>query len=186
MASICCEYAALYILRGVHNKMTTKIAFVGAKDIPKAPYIYKIFGQRPIDNYNIFQFYRATRIYDFKMYHINIQECSGVKECSMMILNEQHDIVVLCFDVNTNLNDVRFLATYLSQSYYNPHLVIMGIIIKGRRVHPLALHTLQNKLEKQHRFQSVHVLEEFQYSSARLHNVLKNLIIKCNKSRSRY
>ena len=110
--------------------MTTTIAFAGCKDLSKAFFIYKIFGQKPHDNIAL-QYYRASRIYDFLMHPIEIWDVSIAAEIAMMKLKETHDIVVVCFDVNTNLKELKEITTFLAQQPYAPHLVIFGIVVEG-------------------------------------------------------
>ena len=165
--------------------MTTTIAFAGCKEMPKALFIYKIFGQKPHDNIAL-QYYRASRIYDFLMHPIEIWDVSIAAEIAMMKLRDTHDIVVVCFDVNTNLKEVKQLTTFLAQQPYAPHLVIFGIVVEGRRVHPLAVHALANRLKTQKNFATVTVVEENCLSSDHIERVLQRLVVMCRKGIKRY
>ena len=153
---------------------------------PEPPFfIYKIFGQKPHDNIAL-QYYRASRIYDFLMHPIEIWDVSIAAEIAMMKLKETHDIVVVCFDVNTNLKELKEITTFLAQQPYAPHLVIFGIVVEGRKIHPLAVHTLANRLKIQKNFATVTVVEENCLSSDRIERVLQRLVVKCGKGIERY
>lgn len=165
--------------------MPTKIAIAGAATVPKSPFVYKIFGQRPIDDIAI-QFYRAGRIYDFLLYSINIWDVSIALEFAKAELRNDHDIVVVCYDVNTSLHEVKELITFLGQQPYKPHLVIFGIILNDRKVHPLAVHTLASRLKNQKNFSSITVVDDFYARSGQLEKALKSLIVQTGKGVQRY
>jgi len=165
--------------------MQTKIAFAGAAEVPKAPFIYKMFGQRPMDDLAL-QFYRAGRIYDFLLYSIDIWDVSLALEFAKAHLRDPQDIVVACYDVNTNLNEIKNLIRFLGQQPYKPHLIIFGVILDDRCVHPLAVHTLANRLKKQNNFKSITIVDEFHARISVLQTVIKSLIVQTGKGVQRY
>ena len=97
---------------------------------------------------------------------------------TLLGLNMYSDIVIVCFDVNSSTleSSLKIINFYKQRERPPPVLILYGIVIRGRKIHPLTICNIVQKLSRQQIFKQVLYAEDFQFEAAQLQKLIKTII----------
>lgn len=152
----------------------TCITFVGENDVPKDAIIFNLFRTKKSDEFCGLHFYSKMKSENHRLEIWDMSLASN----TMLGLNMYSDIVIVCFDVNSSTLDssLKIINFYKQQERPPPTLILYGIIIRGRKIHPLTICNVVQKLSRQKIFKRVLYAEDFQFEAAQLQKLIKTII----------